>query len=175
MLNPRTVITNQSPLSTTLWFLFLQRRSRRNLALKGSSKNISDGNNSALSQRRLSLEKAQSRKSLGSQKALDSRQTLESHGVADGHQKPSGTTMSPLADVETGQVHLDSAMETADMGAARDAQPAPSNAGKCCRDSALCQRSLLGFTVTANSLPRWGTSVNISVSCLASSMCWCSF
>lgn len=99
-----------------------QRRSRRNLALKRTPTDGSIGSSdAALSKRRLSLEKAQSRKSVGSQQTLDSRQTLEGNGVADGHQKPSGTTVNPLADVETGQMHLDSAMETGDMQHARSA------------------------------------------------------
>lgn len=57
------------------------------------------------SSRRASLDKAQSRKALGSQKALNTQQTLQGSGVADGHQKPAGTAMNPLADVETGQMH----------------------------------------------------------------------
>ena len=111
----------------------VQRRSRRNLALKRTPTEGSIGSSDAvLSKRRLSLEKAQSRKSVGSQQARDSRQTLEGNGVADGHQKPSGTTVNPLADVETGQMHLDSAMETGDMQHARNAHPAgSSNAGMC--------------------------------------------
>ena len=108
----------------------VQRRSRRNLALKRTPTDGSIGSSdAALSKRRLSLEKAQSRKSVGSQQTLDSRQTLEGNGVADGHQKPSGTTVNPLADVETGQMHLDSAMETGDMQHARSA--GSSNAGMC--------------------------------------------
>ena len=86
------------------------------------------GNNSAaLSSRRLSLEKAQSRKAAGSQKALDSRQALEGQGIANGHQKPSGTTVNPLADVETGQMHLDPAMETGDLST--HSQATSNNAG----------------------------------------------
>ena len=57
----------------------------------------------------MSLEKAQSRKALGSQKALNSQQTLEGNGIADEHQKPTGTAVNPLADVETGQMHENSA------------------------------------------------------------------
>ena len=82
----------------------LQRRSRRSLALKqNTSKDMSHTAN--LSSRRSSLDKAQSRKALGSQKALNSHQTLQGNGIADGHQKPTGTAMNPLADVETGQMH----------------------------------------------------------------------
>lgn len=61
-----------------------------------------------LSSRRMSLEKAQSRKTLDSQKALNSQQTLEGNGIADGHQKPTGTAVNTLADVETGQMHHNS-------------------------------------------------------------------
>lgn len=110
-----------------VWVL-LQKRSRRSLALRGASRGDLTGNNSAaLSSRRLSLEKAQSRKAAGSQKALDSRQTLEGRGIANGHQKPAGTAVNPVADVETGQMHLDTAMETS--GLATHSQPTPSNAG----------------------------------------------
>lgn len=63
------------------------------------------------SSRRMSLDKAQSRKALGSQKALNSHQTLQSNGVADSHQKPTGTAMNPLADVETGQMHHGTAVD----------------------------------------------------------------
>ncbi len=108
----------------------LQRRSRRSLALRGASRGDLTGNNSAaLSSRRLSLEKAQSRKAASSQKALDSRQTLEAQGIADGHQKPPGTAVNPLADVETGQMHLDTAMETGDL--ASHTQASSNNAGGC--------------------------------------------
>ena len=82
----------------------MQNKSRRSLALKNSRSNLGD-NSAALSQRRLSLEKAQSKKALGSQKALDSKQTLENNGIADGHTKPPGTAVNPVADVETGQMH----------------------------------------------------------------------
>ncbi|DBB05992.1 hypothetical protein WJX82_004698 [Trebouxia sp. C0006] len=106
-----------------------QRRSRRSLALRGASKGDLTANNSAaLSNRRLSLEKAQSRKAASSQKALDSRQTLEGQGIADGHQKPPGTAVNPLADVETGQLHLDTAMETGDL--ATHSQATSNNADK---------------------------------------------
>lgn len=82
----------------------LQRRSRRSLALKGrSNKDMSQTANA--SSRRASLDKAQSRKALGSQKTLDTHQNLQGNGVADSHQKPTGTAMNPLADVETGQMH----------------------------------------------------------------------
>jgi len=108
--------------------ILLQRRSRRSLALRGASRGDLTGNNAAaLSSRRLSLEKAQSRKAAGSQKALDSRQALEGRGIADGHQKPSGTTVNPVADVETGQMHLDTAMETGDM--ATQSRATSNNAG----------------------------------------------
>ena len=108
--------------------ILLQRRSRRSLALRGASRGDLTGNNpAALSSRRLSLEKAQSRKAASSQKALDSRQALEGHGIADGHQKPSGTVVNPLADVETGQMHLDTAMETGDL--ATHSQATSNNAG----------------------------------------------
>ncbi len=107
----------------------LQRRSRRSLALRGASRGDLTGNNNSasLSNRRLSLEKAQLRKAASSQKALDSRQTLEGRGIADGHQKPSGTAVNPLADVETGQMHLDTAMETGDL--ASHSQATSNNAG----------------------------------------------
>ena len=106
----------------------LQRRSRRSLALRGASRGDLTGNNNsaALSNRRLSLEKAQSQKAASSQKALDSRQTLEGRGIA-GHQKPCGTAVNPLADVETGQMHLDTAMETGDL--ASHSQATSNNAG----------------------------------------------
>ena len=108
--------------------ILLQRRSRRSLALRGASRGDLTGNNTAaLSSRRLSLEKAQSRKAAGSQKALDSRQALEGRGIADGHQKPSGTTVNPVADVETGQMHLDTAMETGDT--ATQSRATSDNAG----------------------------------------------
>ena len=82
----------------------LQRHSRQSLALKrNTSKDMS--RSAHPSSRRLSLDKAQSRKALGSQKALNTHQTLQGNGVADGHQKPTGTAMNPLADVETGQMH----------------------------------------------------------------------
>ena len=95
----------------------LQRRSRRSLALKQTSRGDLSPE-AARSARRLSLDKAQSRQ--GSQKVLDSAQTLENNGIAADHQKPSGTTMNPLADVETGQ------MANGNVGAAKTA---PSNAG----------------------------------------------
>lgn len=100
--------------------LLLQRRSRRSLALKQTSRGDLSPE-AARSARRLSLDKAQSRQS--SQKVLDSAQTLENNGIAADHQKPSGTTMNPLADVETGQ------MANGNVGAAKTA---PSNAGKHC-------------------------------------------
>lgn len=97
--------------------LLLQRRSRRSLALKQTSRGDLSPE-AARSARRLSLDKAQSRQ--GSQKVLDSAQTLENNGIAADHQKPSGTTINPLADVETGQ------MANGNVGAAKTA---PSNAG----------------------------------------------
>ncbi|KAL3144459.1 hypothetical protein ABBQ32_004202 [Trebouxia sp. C0010 RCD-2024] len=80
-----------------------ERRSRRSLALKRkSSRDL--GHTADPSSRRASLDKAASRKALGSQKALNTQQTLQGNGVADGHQKPAGTAVNPLADVETGQM-----------------------------------------------------------------------
>ena len=88
----------------------LQRRSRRSLALKrNTSKDMSHTANP--SSRRMSLDKAQSRKALGSQKALDTHQTLQGNGVADSHQKPTGTAVNPLADVETGQMRHGTAVD----------------------------------------------------------------
>lgn len=93
----------------------LQRRSRRSLALKGSTnKDLSHTANA--SSRRASLDKAQSRKALGSQETLDTHQTLQGNGVADSHQKPTGTAMNPLADVETGQMHHDTAVNGTEGG-----------------------------------------------------------
>lgn len=59
----------------------------------GSKKNL-DG----LSARRSSLEAA-------SRKSLESSHSQEAVGLANGHQKPEGTSNNPLADVEQGQIH----------------------------------------------------------------------
>ena len=103
---------------------FLQRRSRRSLALKrGTSRDMSHSANP--SARRLSLEKAQSRKALGSQKALNTHQTLEGNGIANNHQKPTGTAVDTLADVETGQMHHGTTVDGTDT-----VKPS-SNSGLC--------------------------------------------
>ena len=56
--------------------------------------------------RRASLDKAQSRKALGSQKALNML-----FAVRTLQQKPAGTAVNPLADVETGQMHHSTAAD----------------------------------------------------------------
>ena len=57
----------------------------------------------------MSLEAA-SKKTLSSQKRLNTQQTLDGNGIAAGHQKPTGTAVNTLADVETGQMHHDSSV-----------------------------------------------------------------
>ena len=103
-------LVHQKPKWRSRVLTLLQRRSRRSLALKRStSKDMSHAANP--SSRRMSLDKAQSRKALGSQKALSTHQTLQGNGVADSHQKPTGTAVNPVADVETGQMQHGTAVD----------------------------------------------------------------
>ena len=74
----------------------MQRRSKRNIALQGASANNFD----RISSRRQSLDKAASRRS------LENGNSHEAEGLANEHQKPEGTTINPIADVERGQTHM---------------------------------------------------------------------